>query len=720
MNFFTVRLILLSLLWQTLAPAVLLATDDFFLDVKHEGSRVHLVMKEKSDTLLDQHFDTSCGVTNFRGGVIAPHDGGFLLRYESPTTAACMDILISPTGDIVLGDDYACTLNDLLWTWSFHTSGTLINHAQLLFHIIHTRAQQFHNYGIIKALTGKMVMDYKFNQGVFDFGDGQTPIFPEAYPWDILDEEATPCYESGVVDDCGIFLTQYGHKITGLKYRAKGLYLNEGHLELHNASFVSFTEACSIKGLIQGQATFVGTEPDTHLFVGGFAQDIQLGCLNNQGGLSIGSDQTEDLQTTYILPASHLDNSGEIVCEGLLQLRTRRFPSDVGKITALGLGVNLLDGVDGNLHSHEPPPHQIKGNLRTITKTKHYIDYYLNTITTHRRLDGYSHTTETGPVFQYRVLIGEDEEINEEMNDMECIVALSRSAAHRKVLAQVKENIRKNLSKLAAMQANKNDLMYGLAEVLDEAGLSSADIDELLGDPEIESLLTSVAGFNELNDEEQDVLRAEDTFVGRVLSQATAVARRSAYDLSSWVKNNPGHVMALACAAAATLPISAPPAALAVAASMATDIVVASRLRALAISAGALAAGSQEILNTSKYRTFFNEKKDSVEKVTPKGDTPLSNITGPMGRKGFELKNHSFQPFQNQPDTIDGLAYSSHSLDQMRNRGILPSVVKQAIQKGYSYPTRPDTVGYYDMINDIRVVISQKTRQVITVIRGKP
>uniref|UniRef100_UPI001F20E178 hemagglutinin repeat-containing protein n=1 Tax=Cupriavidus agavae TaxID=1001822 RepID=UPI001F20E178 len=91
--------------------------------------------------------------------------------------------------------------------------------------------------------------------------------------------------------------------------------------------------------------------------------------------------------------------------------------------------------------------------------------------------------------------------------------------------------------------------------------------------------------------------------------------------------------------------------------------------------------------------------------------------TTPTGRRGSpgEVKNGT-----NKPAVIDGRDYSGHALDRMQGRGIPPSVVEQVINAGSVYPTSVGTIGYFDPINKIRVIVNSDTGKVITVIPGSP
>lgn len=94
--------------------------------------------------------------------------------------------------------------------------------------------------------------------------------------------------------------------------------------------------------------------------------------------------------------------------------------------------------------------------------------------------------------------------------------------------------------------------------------------------------------------------------------------------------------------------------------------------------------------------------------------------TGFRGSKGFELSNAPYQAVRNSPTTIGGRQYSGHALDQMQNRGLMPSVVENTIRTGTTFPTRAGTTGYFDAANNVRVITDTATGRVVTVIPGAP
>jgi hypothetical protein len=94
-----------------------------------------------------------------------------------------------------------------------------------------------------------------------------------------------------------------------------------------------------------------------------------------------------------------------------------------------------------------------------------------------------------------------------------------------------------------------------------------------------------------------------------------------------------------------------------------------------------------------------------------------TGATAPVGRLGNPME---IAPGTNTPTTINGIDYSAHALDQMQGRGIVPSVVQNTIKNGTTFTTRVGTTGYYDAVNNVRVIVNSQTGKVVTVIPGAP
>jgi len=91
-----------------------------------------------------------------------------------------------------------------------------------------------------------------------------------------------------------------------------------------------------------------------------------------------------------------------------------------------------------------------------------------------------------------------------------------------------------------------------------------------------------------------------------------------------------------------------------------------------------------------------------------------------VGRQGAPLENAPYQPIRNAPESIAGRDYTGHALDQIQNRGLTPSVVENTISHGVPFPTRAGTTGFYDPVNNVRVITDSASGRVVTVIPGAP
>ena len=121
---------------------------------------------------------------------------------------------------------------------------------------------------------------------------------------------------------------------------------------------------------------------------------------------------------------------------------------------------------------------------------------------------------------------------------------------------------------------------------------------------------------------------------------------------------------------------------------------------------------------------FFSLNGPAMERNAAFWQSSLAAKTAPeatgfLGSKGFELKN--LQAVRNTPEVIGGRNFSAHALDQMQNRGIMPSVVENTIKQGTSFPgNTAGTTGFFDAVNNVRVIVNSQNGTVVTVIRGAP
>jgi filamentous hemagglutinin len=91
------------------------------------------------------------------------------------------------------------------------------------------------------------------------------------------------------------------------------------------------------------------------------------------------------------------------------------------------------------------------------------------------------------------------------------------------------------------------------------------------------------------------------------------------------------------------------------------------------------------------------------------------------GSRSNPLTPPAGTPPRNPPGSVGNVPYSGHAFDQMRDRGIPPSVTNNAILNGIPIPSQrfPGTTGYYDPDNNLTVITDDKTGTVITVIPGQ-
>lgn len=121
----------------------------------------------------------------------------------------------------------------------------------------------------------------------------------------------------------------------------------------------------------------------------------------------------------------------------------------------------------------------------------------------------------------------------------------------------------------------------------------------------------------------------------------------------------------------------------------------------LSLSSGSFYAGTQI--------GFCNQSATAYANSSP-------NPKSPMGHRGKVLE---VRPGTNAPTQINGRMYTGHALDQMQGRGIVPSVVENAIKTGnVSAGNQPGTFVYSDTINRIRVV-TNTNGDIVTVIHAE-
>ncbi|MBS2037989.1 hypothetical protein JST97_23590 [bacterium] len=146
-----------------------------------------------------------------------------------------------------------------------------------------------------------------------------------------------------------------------------------------------------------------------------------------------------------------------------------------------------------------------------------------------------------------------------------------------------------------------------------------------------------------------------------------------------------------------------------------------SRLAARSLPRAGLAEAIPSLPVLTRVRTPLPQSRlslpDEAGKLLPL--PPERPATGFLGRKGWEMRNlHGPHPPQNSPAHINGMNYTGHSLDQMRNRGIMPCVIENAIIHGRVSPGREGCHIFSDLDNELRVVLDPSFSSIVTTMRG--
>lgn len=142
-----------------------------------------------------------------------------------------------------------------------------------------------------------------------------------------------------------------------------------------------------------------------------------------------------------------------------------------------------------------------------------------------------------------------------------------------------------------------------------------------------------------------------------------------------------------------------------------------------ALSAGSTAMKAAKVATAgAKVATAAGKTGRVAQKVGSVAQRTFSQVEKGAncvtGRKGWQLQNAIFQPVRNQPAIIRGMEYSGHALDQMQNRGFVPSLIENTISHGTQMMKGGKAV-FYEPINNISVVKNPSTGRIITTFYGK-
>lgn len=120
---------------------------------------------------------------------------------------------------------------------------------------------------------------------------------------------------------------------------------------------------------------------------------------------------------------------------------------------------------------------------------------------------------------------------------------------------------------------------------------------------------------------------------------------------------------------------------------------------------------------SQSYKDFEGTNKQPGK--TAHNEVEIKEVTEsstPVGRSGQHLK---VTPGTNTFEIINEIKYSGHVLDRMQERGIVPSVVENAVKNlNFIQGKKLNTIVYYDKINNLTIIQNSITGVIITVSKG--
>ena len=148
-------------------------------------------------------------------------------------------------------------------------------------------------------------------------------------------------------------------------------------------------------------------------------------------------------------------------------------------------------------------------------------------------------------------------------------------------------------------------------------------------------------------------------------------------------------------------------------------LVMAAGLKGTAAAPAAAPRGTSVANAVKAYEAATkNASRAPVSDVAAEGVPSASTF---VGRRGAPLARASIQPLRNVDSIIEGRTFSGHALDQMQDRGLVSSVVENAVRTGTRTPD--PIVGryrFYDAVNDFTVVAEGSAgERIVTVFQGK-
>ena len=184
-----------------------LSEADVGFDIEKMSSSLSIVAKEHGRDVLKAEISDR----NFNGFYTMSRGNFYLerlgqdLKLSFNRLSEKFAIVINKNGNVQMdSDSETYTGFDKYRRYVIKTTGTIENRGNQAFYFLALSADQIHNYGTIQALSGHSFLNYKFNSGVWKYGE-----IPTANT-DLREKisQAKPQYKRNVIDN-------YGSKLQG-------------------------------------------------------------------------------------------------------------------------------------------------------------------------------------------------------------------------------------------------------------------------------------------------------------------------------------------------------------------------------------------------------------------------------------------------------------------------------------------------------------------------
>lgn len=322
--------------------------------------------------------------------------------------------------------------------------------------------------------------NFQYNDGVIDARPTSIacPCDMDAYSHivqrhDSTQESSTPVYRIGFIENHGVQLENDIEVHNALNLDSSR-FLSAHSLSMSNGD-VSIGGLWNSPASFKGERCNISIRPDTIAHFDSISGPIAK--ISNSGNLSIGNPSE--------LTVDCLDNEGNIIGAESFGITVNNFKNN-GVIVAkdqLHLVRQLKHGMQQNIRAEEAEQRRLGTILAGKTKVEVFIDHYLNTITHYYNVDQFggrtfSHTTETGYIFQRREKHTEEKDL-----------LLEEQQALHEIISQISATVQFLKGMVSAL--DKWERLLGKREYSDEVALDLLMLSRSFENADIKNLLLS-------------------------------------------------------------------------------------------------------------------------------------------------------------------------------------------------------------------------------------